>query len=330
MTTLGTGCATQQTGAAAAGTAPGVDRNAPVREGTFEWHTYTGDEGTRRYKLFVPGSYDRRRPAPLVVMLHGCTQDPDDFARGTRFNQVADSAGVLVVYPEQTAAGHPQKCWTWYDPEQRLPGSGQTGQIAAITREVMGSHAVDPSRVYVAGISAGGAMAMNVAVTEPLLYAAVGVHSGIIYGAAIDVESALEAMRSGGSLNESSRELLEAALRARGAPMPLIVFHGQADVVVNPQNALTMAGQWAEVHDRAFPGRGMAVFIKHVRERFEVENGLEVRGIIDMPNVPVAGKIVGGLGHAWSGGSPEGTYTDPRGPDASREMLRFFLAHPRP
>ncbi|HWK89232.1 MAG TPA: PHB depolymerase family esterase, partial [Longimicrobium sp.] len=314
---------------AASADAPPARTSAPTRPGTFEWHTYTGDGGTRRYKLFVPGSYDRSRPAPLVVMLHGCTQDPDDFARGTRFNQVADSAGVLVAYPEQTAAENPQKCWSWWDPAHQRAGSGQAAQIAGITREVMARHAVDPSRVYVAGISAGGAMAVNVAVSFPTLYAAVGVHSGIAYGAARDVPSALAAMRApAADPDPAADDAVTQALRARGTPLPLIAYHGEADAVVNVRNAAGLAGQWMLAHDRAFPGREMATFVKHVRERFEVVGGLEIRQVHDYPRIPVLATTVGELGHAWSGGSPEGTYTDPRGPDASREMLRFFLANP--
>ncbi|HEV7588043.1 MAG TPA: PHB depolymerase family esterase, partial [Longimicrobium sp.] len=128
--------------------------------GTFEWHTYTGEAGTRRYELFVPAGLQASRRAPLVVMLHGCTQGPDDFARGTRFNALAAEAGVIVAWPEQTGEHHPQKCWVWFDPANQASGRGEPALIAGITREVMAAHRVDPKRVYVAGVSAGAAMAV--------------------------------------------------------------------------------------------------------------------------------------------------------------------------
>ncbi|MBV9109063.1 MAG: PHB depolymerase family esterase, partial [Gemmatimonadetes bacterium] len=161
-------------------TTPGAGsaQAAEQAPGTFEWHTWSGDAGTRRYKLFIPAGYDRARPAPLVVMLHGCTQDPDDFARGTRFNQLAGDAGVLVAWPEQPAEQQVQKCWSWYDPAHQAAARGEPAVIAGITREVMAGHAVDPKRVYVAGVSAGAAMAVNVAASYPELFAAVASHSG--------------------------------------------------------------------------------------------------------------------------------------------------------
>src|SRR5687768_1449514 len=185
-------------GCAPAGAAEPAAAPAPSAAGSsFEWATYTGPAGTRRYKVFVPTGYEPSFPPPLVVMLHGCTQDPDDFARGTRFNALADSVGAIVAYPEQTAQLHPQKCWTWYDVANQRAESGEAAIVADITREVMGRYAVDPSRVYVGGVSAGGIMAINTAASHPDLYAAVGVHSGTAYGAASNVMEGLAAMRSG-------------------------------------------------------------------------------------------------------------------------------------
>ena len=285
---------------------------------SFEWATYAGPAGTRRYRLFVPGGYDAARPAPLVVMLHGCTQDPDDFARGTRFNRLADSARVLVAYPEQTAALHPQKCWTWYDPAHQRRDAGEPAIIAGITREVMARYAVDPARVYVAGVSAGGAMAVNTAAAYPELYAAAGVHSGIPYGAAGEVAGALALMREGPADPQALAEPAREVLRGAGRDwLPLIVFHGGADAVVSPENGRQLMAQWASAGGAK----------DSVRETVS-HGGLTATREVFGP----AGElwIVEGLGHAWSGGSPEGTYTDPRGPDASREMLRFFLSHPLP
>jgi poly(hydroxyalkanoate) depolymerase family esterase len=275
------------------------------------WSTYQGEGGTRRYWVYVPARHDHARPAPLVVMLHGCTQDPEDFARGTQFSAHAERAGVIVVYPEQTGAYNPQKCWNWYDPAHQGPGAGEPAIIAGITREVMGRFAVDPARVYVAGVSAGGAMAVNTAAAYPELYAAAGAHSAIPYRAAADVASAVSAMRSG----PANPEALPAPFATGVTPVPLIVFHGTADVVVNAENGRRLADQWR----RAV---GAKDFTRH-----QVDAG-GMRATRDVSGPFVELWMVDGLGHAWSGGSPAGTFTSAAGPDASREMLRFFLQHP--
>lgn len=287
--------------------------------GTFEWHTHAGDAGTRRYRLFVPASASARHPAPLVVMLHGCTQDPDDFARGTRFNQLAASAGVIVAWPEQTGDHHPQKCWGWYDPANQTSGRGEPALIAGITREVMASHAVDPRRVYVVGVSAGAGMAVNTAAAYPDLYAAVGSHSGIPYRAASDVPHAIAVMHGGSPDPAILAYALQDALGGRRPA--LIALHGGADAVVSPMNSRQLAAQWAGVLglsagpvERATEG-GLEV----ERTRWKAADG----------STAIELAIVDGLGHAWSGGSADGTYTDPRGPDASRLILDFLLAHSR-
>ena len=288
--------------------------DAAAQAGAFDWHTHTGEGGTRRYKLYVPSTYDASRPAPLVVMLHGCTQDPDDFARGTRFNQAAEEAGVLVVYPEQTAAHQPQKCWTWYDPAHQ-GASGEPALIAAITREVMAGHAVDPSRVSIAGVSAGAAMAVNTAASYPDLYSAVGAHSGVAYRAAANVMEGLGVMRNGAASDEALRDAARQALGDR--TMPMIVIHGAADAVVAAANGRQLSWQFA-----AAAGAKDAIVERRT------EGGRSVEVWRSGPDRELW--IVEGLGHAWSGGSPDGTFTDPQGPDATREILRFLLAHPRP
>jgi poly(hydroxyalkanoate) depolymerase family esterase len=285
---------------------------------TWEWHTFTGPAGTRRYRLYVPAGHDAARPAPLLVMLHGCTQDPDDFARGTRFNEHAARAGALVAYPEQLAEHNPQKCWTWFDRAHQAADAGEPALIAGITREVMARHAVDPSRVYIGGVSAGGAMAVNTAAAYPDLYAAVGVHSGIPWRAAGDVGTALGIMRTGPADDAPLLDAARTLLQSSGRPsIPMIVFHGGADAVVNPTNGRRLASQWA-----------VAAGAKDFLRSDSTENGLAYTRDKWGPLAELW--VVEGLGHAWSGGSAEGTYTDARGPDASREMMRFFLEHTRP
>jgi poly(hydroxyalkanoate) depolymerase family esterase len=314
---LAAGACAPSTAGAAPGGPPAASAGGQAAS-SWEWATYTGPAGTRRYRLFVPAGYDASRPAPLVVMLHGCTQDPDDFARGTRFNEHAQRAGALVAYPEQLATHNPQKCWTWFDRTHQEADAGEPAIVAGITREVMAGRAVDPARVYVAGVSAGGAMAVNTAAAYPRLYAAVGVHSGVPWRAAGNVGEALGIMRSGPAadapLVDDARALLQSGARES---IPIIVFHGAADAVVVPENGRRLASQW-----------GMAAGARDFLRHPSTENGLAYTRDVFGPLAELW--MVEGLGHAWSGGSAEGTYTDARGPDASREMMRFFLDHTLP
>lgn len=282
---------------------------ASAREERFLAGTFGSGRAQRAYKLYVPPQAGDA-PLPLVVMLHGCTQDPDDFAAGTRMNEAARELGCFVLYPAQTAQANPQRCWNWFKHSHQERGRGEPALIAAMTREVMAHHAVDASRVYVAGLSAGGAMAAILGAEYPDVFAAVGVHSGLAAGVAKDLPSALAAMRSGGEGNSAG---------ARG--VPTIVFHGDADGTVHPHNgqhviAASMGdAQAAPESGRHRAGAGRS-YTRHVHRGADGE-------------VRAEHWVVHGSGHAWSGGSRAGSYTDASGPDATREMLRFFLAHPR-
>ncbi|TNC74966.1 extracellular catalytic domain type 1 short-chain-length polyhydroxyalkanoate depolymerase [Rubellimicrobium roseum] len=277
----------------------------------FEEHVYANAAGSRPYKLYVPSTLDDS-PRPLVVMLHGCTQSPDDFAAGTRMNELAEEFGLLVAYPAQTQAANMSRCWNWFNAADQQRDRGEPSLIAGITRTIMERHPVDPARVYVAGLSAGGAKAAIMAATYPDLYAAVGVHSGLACGAARDMGSAFAAMRQGGATPDP-------LARPDGERAPTIVFHGDRDRTVHPVNGDQVAAQ-------ATAG---------TRHRIEVSRGRSSGGMDFTRTIhhDEAGLgrleqwVLHGAGHAWSGGSPAGSYTDPRGPDASREMLRFFLTH---
>ena len=281
---------------------------APVRKGArFEEHSYANEAGSRRYKLFVPSSYCADK-LPLVVMLHGCKQAPDDFAAGTRMNELAEQQGFVVAYPGQSAAANCSRCWNWFNADNQLRDSGEPSLIAGITRQIMGNFAVDPTRIYIAGLSAGGAAAAIMGAAYPDLYAAVGVHSGLACGAAKDLSSALTVMRLGRQ-GEPPRPVAR--------PVPTIVFHGDRDGTVNSLNgdqiiAQSKAGRRL---NRSVSRGQSAGGTGYTRTVHTDENG-----------VPVLEQwVVHGAGHAWSGGSQAGSYTDPRGPDASREMLRFFI-----
>jgi poly(hydroxyalkanoate) depolymerase family esterase len=260
------------------------------------------------YELFVPPATPGR-PMPLVVMLHGCTQSPADFAAGTRMNELARAQGVIVLYPAQSRRMNPQGCWNWFKHSHQKRGHGEPELLASLTREVMQRHPVDPQRVYVAGLSAGGAMADVLGRCYPELYAAVGVHSGLAAGSAHDLPSALAAMNTGGSGP------------AAQPGKPVIVFHGDADATVHPRNAAAVvAGRstTAAAVESVAPLRA-----SQRRATRALHRGADGRIVAEHWTVH-------GAQHAWSGGAAAGSYTDPEGPDASAQMLRFFMEHPHP
>jgi poly(hydroxyalkanoate) depolymerase family esterase len=270
--------------------------------------TFSNAAGSRTYKLFIPSRY-QGKPLPLIVMLHGCTQSPDDFAAGTRMNFLAEEQNCFVAYPEQPKGANQAKCWNWFRISDQQRGGGEPSLIAGITRQIMRDYSIDSKRVYVAGLSAGGAAAAIMAATYGDLYAAVGIHSGLACGAASDLPSAFMAMRQGGGAE---------TLVKVGAVVPTIVFHGDRDTTVHPDNGDRILEQSPKATRPA---------TKVLRGRVP-DGHAYTRTIVTDRSGRVTSEHwnVHGAGHAWSGGSPAGSYTDPRGPDATREMLRFFLA----
>ena len=286
----------------------------PVPEGAaYLARSFTGAAGARDYKVYVPKRADRRA-VPLVVMLHGCTQSSDDFAVGTGMNSLADELGFIVAYPQQPASANPSACWNWFDLAHQRRDQGEPAIIAGITRAVMAEFAVDPARVYVAGLSAGGAMAAILSAAYPELYAAAGIHSGLPHAAAADLPSAFAAMRGGPGPSGAKRP----RVKGDGGRVRTIVFHGASDRTVDPSNADAIL---------ADARAGVAGPVHETREAGTVGGLAYARTLVsDAHGSPHAEYwAVDGLGHAWSGGSPDGSFTDRRGPDASREMLRFFL-----
>lgn len=296
--------------------------------------SFSNSAGTRAYKLYVPTGYRAGTPAALVVMLHGCTQDPEQFANGTEMTSVGEANGFLVVFPDQPSGANQNKCWNWFEPAHQSRGAGEPSLIAGIVGRLKGEYTIDAGRVYVAGLSGGAAMAVIMGVTYPDVFDAVGVASGLEYKAATSTSSAFTAMGSAGGPNPATQGL--AAYNAMGSfrqKVRTIVFHGSSDFTVYPVNGHQVANQMQQTNDY-------------------VDDGADNNSVDSLPDQTLTGTVSGGrawtryvyhdaqgqpltekwivtsMGHAWSGGSSAGSYTDPQGPKASAEMWRFFSAAP--
>lgn len=276
----------------------------PMPEGArFDGSTFACSAGSRDYRVYVP----KLRAAPakgMIMMLHGCTQSPVDFANGTRMNHLADEHGLIIVYPAQSRGANMQSCWNWFDRADQDRGAGEPAILAGLADKIRGEHDIPQGKTFVAGLSAGAAMAVILGRTYPDIFAGVGAHSGLPYKSAHDVASAFSAM--GGAVSAPSS--------APDTTVPTIVFHGNADATVSPSNGQRIAADYhssgAEILDSgAIGGR------KFSRMTVFSEGG------------PAALEYwrIDGLGHAWSGGNSAGSYADPQGPDASSEMVRFFV-----
>jgi poly(hydroxyalkanoate) depolymerase family esterase len=248
-------------------------------------------------------------------MLHGCAQTADAFANGTRMNTLAEEQRCFVLYPEQTHEANRSRCWSWFKRGDQRRGQGEPAILAGMTRDIMHRYPIDRRRVYVAGLSAGGAMAAVLGTAYPEVYAAVGVHSGLACGSAHDLPSALAAMR--GMPAQASSDARGSTPGA--AATPTIVFHGDRDTTVHPRNGEHMVSRSLEQNGAS--GGDASI------ERAQVPGGHAYTRAIHRDST---GRVVleywrvHGGGHAWFGGSPRGSYTDPKGPDAAREMIRFF------
>ncbi|MDB5803778.1 MAG: esterase, depolymerase family protein [Betaproteobacteria bacterium] len=280
-------------------------------EGSFTAHGLT-----KKYKLFVPGNLPAEG-MPLVVMLHGCTQDPDDFALGTQMNMQAAANGFVVLYPAQGRDANPNRCWNWFSVSDQGRGKGEPGLIADMAQAIVEEYALDAGRVYVAGLSAGGAMAAILAETYPDIFAAAGIHSGLPAQAAGNMMAALAVMRNGKSESGPDRGTI-------ARPIPMIVFHGDADSTVNPQNGHALVARQLHRAGKAgtYDGRPATT------EAASADGGasFKVSRYVDTNGAPlVEFWEVHGAGHAWMGGSDQGSYTDAHGPDASAKMVEFFL-----
>ncbi|NOV01186.1 extracellular catalytic domain type 1 short-chain-length polyhydroxyalkanoate depolymerase [Paenibacillus planticolens] len=298
--------------------------------GSFTSQTYN----SRTYKIYVPGGYQKGTAVPMIVMMHGCTQDPDQFAAGTQMNTLAESKNFIVIYPDQPSSANQNKCWNWYDPAHQSRGSGEPALIADMVNQVKSQYSIDSNRVYVAGLSAGAAMSVILGVTYPDIFAAINVSSGLEYKSATTLTAANTAMINGGPDPVSQGNAAYSAMGSNKRIVPVIVFHGTSDYIVYPVNGNQVITQWAQTNDMA-------------------SDGIDNNNITDQPDSTQNGTVSGGrsytvynykdsttgnivmqkyavtsMGHAWSGGSSSGSYTDPQGPNASQLSYDFFMAHP--
>jgi poly(hydroxyalkanoate) depolymerase family esterase len=279
--------------------------------------------GARRYRLFVPAATPAR--APLVVWLHGCTQDAAELAAASRMDELAAAEKVVVVYPEQPASANPVKCWNWFAPEHQARGSGEPAILAALTREVAAELDADPARIHIGGISAGGAMAVVAAIAYPDLFASAASHAGIGWRMASDVASGLAVMKTGGAAADSLGVLAHASMGAEARAIPLFVVHGMSDRVATPVASRNLVAQFAALAREA----GTPLRVDSVQGVAGGYSFQRLRHLDAGGNPVIDAWFVDSLGHALSGGAPGTRWVDARGPDATREMLRFFLAHPR-
>ena len=288
---------------------PDAPSPAPELGERFLRRAYHGPAGSLDYRLYVPADAERRDLA-LVIMLHGCTQSPEDFALGTRMNALAEEFGLIVAYPHQPRLANPQGCWNWFDRRHQNRGSGEPAKLAGLAQALAKEFDVRRERVFAAGLSAGGAMAEVLAATYPDVFEAVGIHSGLPYKSAGDVPSAFAAMKGTAAFDP-------APLAASGRHVRKIIFHGLADSTVNPVNG-------EHIFDEA--ERGEALTRSDLD--WPIEGGRVSRTAVkDSDGRPVAEQwLVEGGGHAWFGGDPRGSFTQTVGLDASRVMVRFFLA----
>ena len=317
----------------AAVSAPASARSKSEAPGSFERVAFSYAGAQHHYRLYVPPGAVANQPMPLVLMLHGCTQSPDDFATGTGMNPAAAQANALVLYPAQPRSANANACWNWFDPSHQHRGTGEPALLVAMVRDVEARHHVDAQRVYVAGLSAGGAMAAVLAREYPDVFAAVGVHSGLQAGAAHNLMAALSAMSTGTRPTVVPAQAPPQGVLASLAP--LIVFHGDADTTVHAKNGeqlvdaalLALAGTGASVQRESIPGQS-AAGQRYTRTVYRQHTGASATANADT-DVVAEHWALHGAGHAWSGGHAPGSHTDPRGISATQEMLRFFLAHPQ-
>lgn len=301
--------------------------------GSWVSGTVRNSFGSRNYKLWISSGYRKEKSVPLVLMLHGCMQKPEDLATASGMNDLADANNFLVVYPEQVAAANPLSCWNWFDPKHQARDEGEPALIAAVIQDLRSSYSIDTKRIYVVGISAGGAMAVVMAASYPELFGGLGVIAGEEYKAGTTVEAGLASMKVGGpDPNQQgllAYQAMQKSLSGSKKRMPVIAFHGTKDPYLNPLNTDQLIAQWAQTNDYLDDGKD--------NDSISVQSPSETKGAVPNGYSYTRGQykdsngrwlmekwIVEGLGHAWPGSPIANQFADPKGPKASAEIWRFF------
>jgi poly(hydroxyalkanoate) depolymerase family esterase len=301
----------------------------------WQQYLYEDPDGSLPYFVYTPENYQIGTAVPLIVLLHGCTQTAVDLAASTQMNSLADQHQFIVVYPQQLKANNRYICWNWYEPANQSRGSGEPAMIAGIVQTMKQNSTrwtIDEHRVYVAGISAGGAISVILGATYPDIFAAIGVHSGLEYRAAITLKSVLRVSQRGGPDPVQQGLLAYNAMGDFARVVPTIVFQGVNDYIVNSVNGDQVIQQWMRTDALASDGTYDATF----SSPSTVTNGKVPGGRVytvytwndNNGNELQEYWKVNGLGHAWSGGSRGIAYSDHQGPDASLAMYTFFMNHP--
>jgi poly(hydroxyalkanoate) depolymerase family esterase len=286
-----------------------------------------GKHAEREYKLYVPAKQGDR-PAPLVVMLHGCTQNPDVFAESTRMNAHADKGGFLVLYPAQKLSANPARCWNWFLPKNQARDSGEPAEIVGLVQQVAGEYPVDRKRVYVAGLSAGASMSAILAACYPDVFAAAAIHDGTMYKSATSFGEAQKVMVTG-KAPDPDRLASEAwsCGGKKSLAVPVMVWHGEGDNIVNRANGEFLVRQFVALNDLADDGKSNG----SVKQAAKTESGRVEKGhdysvvSYELRGRPLVQYYkVDKMGHAWSGGKDDLIFSDGKGPDASGLMWNFF------
>ncbi len=318
---------------------PHFVHTAHASSGTFQQFTFNGSAGSRPYFVYTPVNYQTSEVVPMIVMLHGCTQDPTDFAAGTQMNALADQKQFIVVYPQQTSSDNSSKCWNWFLPADQSRGSGEPAIIAGIVQTVEQNTAqwsIDTKRVYVTGMSAGAAMSVIMGATYPDIFAAMGEESGLEYQAATSLNAAFTAQSNGGPSPSQQGQAAFNAMGSNARVVPTISFQGTSDTTVAPINGDQIVQQWMQTDHLASNGTYNASFNSPTSSTNGQVPGSQGRAFTTQTwNDSNGNEIqeywkVTGMGHAWSGGSTAGSFTDPNGPSATNAMYTFFINHPMP